>query len=258
MSELVLYQVKDHVATITLNRPEARNALSHALLDVLNDALRGVASDADARVVVLTGAGEIFCAGGDLGEMGAAGSTLELHQRRGAFVEFFRLMARLGKPTLAAVNGHALGGGLGLVLACDLAIAADHATFGAPEIKVGIWPMMVMASLIRAIGRKKAMELMLLGERIPASEAERIGLINRVVPATQFADAVAAWAAKLAAGSPTAFKLGRDALAAMSDMPFDDALEYLNGMLTLNLSTEDAREGIRAFLEKRKPEWKGR
>lgn len=258
MSELVLSQVKDHVATITLNRPEARNALSHALLVALNDALRRAAEDAEARVVVLTGAGEVFCAGGDLSAMGLDLPMLEAHQARAPFVEFFRLMAHLGKPTLAAVNGHALGGGLGLAIACDIVIAAERATFGCPEIKVGLFPYIAIATLFRNIGRKKGMELILTGDSISAPEAERIGLVNQVVPNDQFAVAVEQMVQRLAKASPAALKLGRDAVYATQDLPFEQALEYLHYVLTLGLATEDARAGIKAFLEKRKPEWKGK
>ncbi|MFQ6015191.1 MAG: enoyl-CoA hydratase/isomerase family protein [Anaerolineae bacterium] len=260
MSEdVVLYQKSDYIATITLNRPEARNALNPQLLEELNDALRTAQRDEGVRVVILTGAGDkAFCAGGDVAGLGADVNPVEGHYARQSYVEFFQVMARLGKPTLAAVNGHALGGGLGLVLACDLAVAAERATFGTPEINVGLFPMMVMASLFRNVGRKKGMELILTGERISAQEAERIGLINRAVPDDQFEAAVAEMAQKLASFSPAVLKLGRDAFYTMADMSFEDALTYLQGMLTLNLLTEDAVEGIRAFLEKRKPEWKGR
>jgi enoyl-CoA hydratase/carnithine racemase len=257
--ETILYEVQDGIATITLNRPEARNALNDQLLQELNAALRAAAEDEAVRVVVLTGAGDrAFCAGGDLSGLGVGRPALESYEGRAAYARVFRQMARLGKPTLAAVNGHALGGGLGLVLGCDLAIAAERATFGTPEIRVGLFPMMVMALLFRNVGRKKGMELILTGERISAHEAERIGLINRVVPDDQFESAVAEMAGKLARHSPAALRLGRDAFYTMADMDFDSALEYLQGMLMLNLLTEDAQEGIRAFLEKREPVWKGR
>lgn len=257
--ETILYTVHAGIATITLNRPEARNAINDQLLSELNATLQAAADDPAARVVVLTGAGDrVFCAGGDLSGMGIGQPALESYQGRAAYVQVFREMARLGKPTLAAVNGHALGGGLGLVLGCDLAIAAERATFGTPEIKVGLFPMMVMALLFRNVGRKKGMELILTGERVSAHEAERIGLINHVVPDDQFESAVAEMADKLARHSPAALRLGRNAFYTMADMDFDAALEYLQGMLMLNLLTEDAQEGIRAFLEKRDPVWKGK
>ncbi len=257
--ETILYEVQDNIATITLNRPEARNALNDQLLRELNAALRTAGDDEAVRVVVLTGAGDkVFCAGGDLSGMAVGKPALESYQGRAAYAQVFREMAWLGKPTLAAVNGHALGGGLGLVLGCDLAIAAERATFGTPEIKVGLFPMMVMALLFRNVGRKKGMELILTGERISAQEAERIGLINRVVPDDQFESAVVEMAGKLARHSPATMRLGRDAFYTMADMDFNAALEYLQGMLMLNLLTEDAQEGIRAFMEKREPVWKGR
>ena len=257
--ETVLYNVRDNVATITLNRPQARNALNDQLLADLDAALQQADDDPTVRVIVLTGAGErVFCAGGDLSMLGAEGPVLEAHRARAAYAHLLRRMTRLGKPLLAAVNGHALGGGLGLVLACDLAIAAERATFGTPEIGVGLFPMMVMALLFRNVGRKKGMELILTGERISAAEAERMGIINRAVPDDEFEAAVAEMAGKLARHSPAVLRLGREAFHTMADMDFDAALEYLQGMLTLNLLTEDAQEGIRAFLEKRRPVWRGR
>lgn len=257
--ETVLYHVQNGIATVTLNRPQARNALNDQLLADLDAALQQADDDPAVRVVVLTGAGDgAFCAGGDLSMLGGGGPVLEGHRARGAYARVLRRMTRLGKPLLAAVNGHALGGGLGLVLACDLAIAAERATFGTPEIGVGLFPMMVMALLFRNVGRKRGMELILTGERVSAAEAERMGIINRAVRDDEFEAAVAEMARKLARHSPVALRLGREAFHTMADMDFDAALEYLQGMLTLNLLTEDAQEGIRAFLEKREPVWRGR
>ncbi|MEL6180947.1 MAG: enoyl-CoA hydratase-related protein [Myxococcota bacterium] len=259
MSEsIVLYNCTDGIATVTLNRPKRRNALSPELIAELMATFTALKADPEARVVVITGAGEkAFCAGGDLGSQVGSG-LLELHNGREAFVELFRVMFGLGKPIIARVQGMCLGGGLGLMLACDLAIASDTATFGTPEIKVGLFPMMIMTLIFRNIGRKKAMELMLTGQRIDAAEAERIGLLNTVVPADQLDEAVNAMAKTIASYSPAVLQLGRDAVYQTIDMPIGDGLQYLRSQLTLNTMLEDAAEGIGAFLTKRPPEWKGR
>jgi enoyl-CoA hydratase len=213
-------------------------------------------------VVVLSGAGgRAFSAGADLGGGGMFQqdqSFLEKHDARGAFTDLFRTMHGLGKPILAAVQGYCLAGGFGLALACDLLVAADDAVFGTPEIKRGLFPMIIMATIIRNVGRKKTLEMILTGERIDAAEAHRIGIANQVVPREKFEAAVDEMARKLASLSPAILKLGKDAFYRCQDMHFDDALEFLKSQLTLNVLTEDVAEGIAAFLEKRDPVWKGR
>jgi enoyl-CoA hydratase/carnithine racemase len=167
-------------------------------------------------------------------------------------------MGRLGKPIICAAGGHVLAGALGLALACDLVVASDTATFGTPEINVGLFPFMIAALIGRNIGRKKMHELLLLGERVDAAEAQAIGLVNRVVPADEFDAAVAAWAQALAAKSPLVMQLGKDALYAQQDMAFGEALEYLRSQLAIALTTQDVREGVAAFMERREPTWTGR
>jgi enoyl-CoA hydratase len=256
---LVLYDVAPGVATVTLNDPEKRNMLSGRMLAELVEAMRKARDDDEVRAVVLTGAGDrAFCAGADLGGFAADAPLVEKHYASDLFLEFFRLMPRLGKPSLCAVNGHVLAGGLGLALSCDLVIAREEATFGTPEINVGAFPYMIMSIIYRNVPRKKVNEMMLLGERLSAQEAVRYGLANKVVPAAEFDEAVADWAGKLASKSPVLMRLGHDAMYRQQDMAIDDALEYLRSQLSLTFSTEDIEEGVRAFFEKREPEWKGR
>jgi enoyl-CoA hydratase len=257
--EVVRYEVAEGVATVTLNNPEKRNMLSAQMLTELVDALKRARDDDEARAVVLTGAGEkVFCAGADLGGFAADAPLVTKHFSSDLFLEFFRLMPRLGKPSLCAANGHVLAGGMGLALSCDLLIAKEGATFGTPEINVGAFPYMIMAIIYRNVPRKKVNEMMLLGERLSGEQAVEYGLANKVVPAGEFDAAVAEWAGKLASKSPVLMRLGHDAMYRQQDMAFDEALEYLRSQLSLTFSTEDIVEGVSAFFEKREPQWKGR
>jgi len=257
--EKVLYEISDGVATVTLNDPEKRNMLSGQMLTELVDALKAARDSDEVRAVVLTGAGEkVFCAGADLGGFGADAPLVEKHFASDLFLEFFRLMPRLGKPSLCALNGHVLAGGMGLALSCDLLIAREGATFSTPEINVGAFPYMIMAIIYRNVPRKKVNEMMLLGERMSAEEAVQFGLANKVVPAEEFEEAVDDWATKLASKSPVLMRIGHDAMYRQQDMALDEALEFLRSQLSLTFSTEDIQEGVQAFFEKRDPEWKGR
>ena len=257
--EQLLYEVSGGVATVTLNRPEQRNALSAQMLGELVDAMGRVREDDAVRAVVLTGAGEkVFCAGADLGGFAADVPLVEKHFSSDLFLEFFRMMPRLGKPSLCAANGHVLAGGMGLALSCDLVIAREGITFGTPEINIGAFPYMIMAIIYRNVPRKKVNEMMLLGERISAEQAVDYGLANKVVGADDFETAVSEWATKLASKSPVLMRLGHDAMHRQADMALDDGLDYLRSQLSLTFSTEDIQEGVKAFFEKREPEWKGR
>ena len=256
--EQVLVTADGHVATVTLNRPEQRNPLSTAMLHDLASALAWCRDQADIRVVVLTGAGRVFCAGADLASFDANASELDRHHARKAFVDLFVLMTELGKPIVGRINGHALAGGLGLAVACDLLVATDTATFGTPEINVGIWPMMIQAVLSRNLPRKVLLEMVMLGDRWTAARLEACGVVNRVVPAHELDAAVADLTAKLAAKSPAVMRLGKDSFYRQQDMEFRAALEYLQAQVTLVTLTEDSREGVRAFFEKRDPDFKGR
>jgi enoyl-CoA hydratase len=259
MADELLYDVKEGVATVTLNRPDQRNALNGELLAALVDAMKRVRDDEEVRAVVLTGAGEkVFCAGADLGGFAADVPLVDKHFASDLFLEYFRLMPRLGKPSICAANGHVLAGGMGLALSCDLLIAKEGARFGTPEINVGAFPYMIMSIIYRNVPRKKVNEMMLLGEQISAEQAVEYGIANKVVPPDQFHDAVTDWATKLAAKSPVLMRLGHDAMYRQQDMALDDALEFLRSQLSLTFSTEDIQEGVAAFFEKREPEWKGR
>jgi enoyl-CoA hydratase/carnithine racemase len=257
--EQLLYETSEGVATVTLNRPEQRNALSGQMLGELVDAMKRVRDDDEVRAVVLRGAGEkVFCAGADLGGFAADAPLVEKHFSSDLFLEFFRLMPRLGKPSLCAANGHVLAGGMGLALSCDLVIAREGITFGTPEINVGAFPYMIMAIIYRNVPRKKVNEMMLLGERISAEDAVTYGLANKVVAAADFEGAVDEWSGRLASKSPVLMRLGHDAMYRQQDMAIDEGLEYLRSQLSLTFSTEDIQEGVKAFFEKRDPEWRGR
>lgn len=254
----VRYEKSGGRANITIDDPERRNPMSTETMTGLLEATRQAVDDPDVRVLVYTGAGdEAFSAGGDL-----SGSFVDdpvgLHRARGALADLFRLMYRGGKPTVARVNGHAIAGGLGLAAACDITICVEGAKLGTTEIKVGLWPMMISAVLVRAMPRKAALELMLTGRLITPEEARRLGLVSRVVAAGELDDAIDEVVEALLALSPAAVMIGRDSFYGTADADFDTALDRLQTGLTEIAMTEDAAEGIAAFLEKRTPEWEGR
>ena len=259
MTDTVRYEVAGNVATIALDQPETRNALSDEVLDDLLAAFEAARADDAVRCVVLTSTHEkVFSSGGNLAGFAAEAPLVHKHFGTDRFPRLFRLIGELGKPTICAANGHVLAGALGLALACDLIVARDGVRFGTPEINVGVFPFIVMALIYRNVPRKKATEMLLLGEQISAQEAERLGFVNRVVAADEFDAAVRDWAEKLAAKSPVLMRLGKDALFRQQDMALADALEFLHAQLTLAFSTEDIQEGVKAFFEKRDPVWTGR
>ena len=259
-TESVLYELGESgVATITLNDPDTRNALSAELLEGLIAALGRARDDGDVRCVVLASSHEkVFSSGANLSGFAGDVPLVSKHFASERFLELFKLIGSLGKPTVCAARGHVLAGALGIALACDLIVASEQATFGTPEINVGTFPFMIMALIYRNVPRKKANELLLLGERFTAADALTAGIVNKVVAAAELDRAVEAWALKLAGASPVIMRLGKEAMRRQLDMELDDALDYLRGQLTLALSTEDIREGVSAFFEKREPQWKGR
>jgi enoyl-CoA hydratase len=247
------------VATITLNDPDTRNALSPELLGGLIASFERARDEQAVRCVVLASSHEkTFSSGAALGGFGADAPLVDKHFGSERFVNLFKLIGALGKPTVCAARGHVLAGALGIALACDLIVASDGASFGTPEINVGTFPFMIMALIYRNVPRKKANELLLLGERWSAQDALAAGIVNRVVGDEQLDATVAEWAGKLASKSPVIMRLGKEAMRRQLDMPLDDALDYLRAQLSLALSTEDIVEGVTAFFEKREPVWKGR
>jgi enoyl-CoA hydratase/carnithine racemase len=258
--ESVLYEVEQPgVATITLNEPDTRNALSAELLGGLIAAFERAREEEEVRCVVLASSHEkVFSSGANLGGFSTDVPLVDKHFASEMFLELFSVIGALPKPTVCAARGHVLAGALGVALACDLVLASERATFATPEINVGAFPFMIMALIYRNVPRKKANELLLLGERMSAADALAAGIVNRVVPADEFDAAVSEWSLKLAGRSPVIMRLGKEAMRRQLDMGLDDALDYLRSQLTLALSTEDIVEGVSAFFAKRDPQWKGR
>lgn len=252
----VVREDRGGTVVLTLDRPERRNALSAATVAALIAALNEAAPA--ARAIVITGRGPVFCAGGDLADGLGGDSFLEGHAARGRFAELLATIPKLRVPVIAAVNGDALGGGLGLALACDLVVADPRASFGTPEIKLGLFPMVILAVLQRDVPRKVLAELVLTGGKLDAARALAHGMITRVSAPGAALDEAVALAEAVGARSPATIALGKAAFHRVSDLAYDDALAYLHTQLTLNLLTEDAAEGVAAFLERREPRWKGR
>ncbi len=258
MNAELLYEPAGHVVRLVINRPDRRNALNEAVLTGLREGLARAASEPAARVVVITGAGDrAFCAGADL-----AGGTESFgpdpSQPKLPYGDVLRAARACPLPLVARVNGACLAGGMGLLAMCDLAVAADYATFGLPEVKAGVFPMQVAAVLMPLLAPRDLAELCFTGDPVDAETAVRMRLVNHVVPAARLDERVADLAARIAANSPSALRRGRHALATAAAMDFEQALAFFEAQIGLVAATEDAREGIAAFLEKRAPTWTGR
>jgi enoyl-CoA hydratase/carnithine racemase len=253
----LLYEVGGRVARITIDREAQRNAITTETILLFHDYLERAEKDPEVRVVVLTGSGErAFCSGADLGSRaGAGGGDTDPFQ---SYADLLKRLAGFPKPTVARVNGSCVAGGTGFMLACDIVIASNQARFGTPEVNVGLFPMMIGALIFRNVGRKRAMEMVLLGEKLSAEQALQMGMVTRVVPPEKLDEEVNRVVEELAAKSPIGMKIGKEAFRDMQEMGFGDALDFLAGKLKEVASTEDAAEGITAFLQKRKPDFKGK
>ena len=251
----LLYRVEKNIACFTINREPQRNAISFEAISLFSKYLDEASADPDVRAILVTGSGEkAFCSGADLAS--APGGKIERGFK--SYADLIKKLSGYPKPVVARVNGACMAGGMGLMLACDIVIARDDAKFGTPEVNVGLWPMMIGALIYRNMLRKKAMEMVLLGERLSAGQALEWGLITRAVPPEKLDDEVDQVLQSLAAKSPIGMKIGKEAFYAMADMPFEAAVDFLSEKLRDVATTEDAAEGITAFIEKRKPEFKGR
>jgi len=261
MYQAISAEVKDKVGTITLSREERRNAISPTMMNELLHVFKQYDDDPNVVTILLTGAGNrAFCSGGDFAESFAAGGNfIERYEEQRKFAELFKIIISLKKPLVGRINGHAMGGGLGLATACDIGVATEDCKFGTPEVNVGLFPYIIMATLLRATtAPKKLLEMMLAGERVDAREALRLGFVNHVVPRDQLDAKVHEITRNLANKSPLTLRLGRRAFHAMRDMEYEKALEYLSSMLAINTAAEDVAEGITSFIEKREPMWKGK
>lgn len=245
------------VATITLHNPARKNAIGPAMVNELLYALGDAADDAEVRAIVITGAGDAFCAGGDFAQM-TGGAAADALPPKGDYADLLIAMTNSPKPIIARVNGHAMGGGLGLVAASHFAVGARGAKLGTPEVNVGLFPMMIMAVLQRVVPRRKLMEMMLFGERMEADHAADVGLLTLACEPAELDGVVARITEKIRDKSPITIKLGLEAFAAQDDLDLEAALPMLRERLGATLATDDAREGLMAFLQKRKPVWTGK
>lgn len=255
--ETVILERKGHIGIITLNRPEALNVVNLLLAKDANDALLELANESDIYVIVLKGAGQSFCAGIDL-PLYLNKTVLEQREWLQVVYKPFKIITNISKPVIAAVQGTAAAMGVTIVAACDLAIATDDAQFGTTAVNVGLFCLTLQPSVYRSVGKKRALRLLLTGDLIDAQEAERIGLINEVVPRDKLDEKAMELAEKLASKAPVALQTGKRAFYTMWDMEYEQAIKYLGDTMASLATTEDATEGITAFLEKRKPQYKGK
>lgn len=256
----VTYEVQSRVAAITLNQPEKRNPLNDAMTADLIAALGQAEASDQVTAILLTGAGESFCAGGDLREFQQFRSRPSLDVYEGGYGtrDLFKLLGALRKPVIGAINGPAFGGGCGLACACHITLASEKARFGTTEVRLGLFPLVILPAVRRAVGDRKAMEMGLTGQILSAEEARAAGIASRVVPHESLASEARALAESVASFSPLALRLGLEAFIHTTDMDMEKAIDYLNTLRVLAFQSEDLHEGATAFLEKRPPQWKGR
>ncbi len=256
---VVLVEQREAVTWITINRPERRNALNEQVVTAIGDGIAQAQADAGCRAVVLTGAGDAaFCAGADLKTSEGGAFQVDFSDPRHYIVDLFKAMDECRLPIIARVNGHVMAGGMGVLCACDMAVTVDSARFGTPESKLGLYPMMILGPMLRVMPRRKLVEMCITGEPVDAGEALALGLVNHVVPPAQL-DAKLDWLlSRVVDKSPTGVRLGKMALQAMQDMSLREALEYAQVMVSVMASTQDAREGLSAFVDKRAPRWTGK
>jgi methylglutaconyl-CoA hydratase len=254
----VMLEKRGHAFWITINRPDKRNAINADVVAGIARGYRDAHDDPDVRVIVLTGAGDkAFCAGADLQQTSAA-FALDFSRPNVDYADLLRLAQNATKPAIARVAGVCMAGGMGLLCMTDMAVAADHVLFGLPEVKVGVFPMQVMSLLQQIAPRRLINEWALTGEPFDARTAQSAGLLNYVVPAAEL-DAKVEWlAARIIDKSPTAIRRGKYAMRAIASMSFDQSIAYTESQISLLAMTEDAKEGLKAFAEKRKPVWPGR
>lgn len=257
---LIKVERTDGIATVTLNRPEVKNALSAELMTELTEAIKALGQDAETRVIVLTGAGDSFSAGGDLARMKQtrAEGSIAMQALVNVYADLILAVSRSVRPVVAAVHGYALAGGCGLAAACDITLAAEDARFGLPEINVGIWAAVASVPIYRLIGPKQTAELLYTGRRFSAAEAQRLGLVNQVVPPAELQQRALALAGEIAAKSPVAIRLGRESLQMVRDLEYEAAIRHVREVVTVLSGSADAAEGLAAFAEKRAPVWSGR
>lgn len=260
MSDRLLYEVKSHVACITLNQPEKRNALDEGITTELTAALRLAQSSVDVTAILLTGVGDTFSAGGDLKEFQQklGQPSLQVYDEGKSSAELFKELGALRKPLIGAVNGSAFGGGCGLACACHIVIASDQARFGCTEVLLGLFPMVILPAVRRAVGDRKALEMCITAKVFKAEEAKEVGIVNRVVPHETLSEEAWKLASKIASFSPVALRVGLEGFSATTDVEYAKAVDYLNTLRVVAFQTEDLLEGANAFLEKRTPQWKGR
>ena len=256
--ETIILEKKGRIGYLTFNRPDVMNAISDKLIAETRDAVSQIGQDDEVLVLVVTGAGKAFMAGADITQLNRM-SPYQLHVWNHGVVDNLNALERLKQPVIAAINGFALGGGLELAMACDIRIAAEKARLGLPEVALGIIPGAGGTQrLPRLVGKGLAMELLLTGKVIDAQEAYRIGLVNKVVPAEELLKVAEEMAKQIIANGPIAVQLAKDAVCVGTELPLEAAIEYGHKNVVTSIATEDAKEGLTAFVEKRSPRWQGK